>query len=388
MFQPLNRYITSPGRLFLTAGLILAITVSCTRDPVDPEREAVFNESEFTFQMVMASEPILDVVAASASDGRLAAAVQTGSGEVTVVESSAGAWSEIGTITDTGLEIAFVDIAPAQSGAWWILLTDFNVGPRLYRVGAGLDSTLTIPSYASAAWDTVRSCISSDSDGRPIVIARAFGESLIRAALVDTGWALSPVAQTSESSRALDFLVESTGEEHLVFRALLGGTASYQHIEPDSVTTASIVRTEEHLTLSSESDGTAHILGPLSDINIIVFWNVDVGLDLPETLTRTLELYLPSSAAVFDLDDRPYLLCGKFRSPGRYDLLMFTRSPSDFDVNWEFTYILQDAPSNGARNRLQGFTLVSDALGIPHILFLSGQPGNVNSTLWEAIPRN
>jgi len=65
-----------------------------------------------------------------------------------------------------------------------------------------------------------------------------------------------------------------------------------------------------------------------------------------------------------------------------------TRSPDEWDLNWDVTPIIQDAPSNGARNRLQGFDMAIDIFRTPHIFFLNGAPGDVNSTLWEAVPKN
>ncbi len=373
----------SAGCLLVTA-LIIVVTTGCTRDPFNPDRDAVFNDEAFTFQVVIDSESIMKVTSASASDGRIGAAVTSAGWEITIMEGSAGAWSEIGTLSGDGLRTTTVDISPAN-GSWWVLASHLSEGLRLFRVGGGMDATYSIPNYEDTVWDSSSAALAVNNAGQPVIMLRARDEGLFRATMADTGWALVSLSEANASSKVLDYAITGTGEEYLVFRPLSGGTASLRYSAPDSVRTESIPRTTEFLSLALASD-RAHIIGPLSDIDILVFWDSEVGLDVPESIP-VHDTFLGYSSAALTADDRPYVVCGKFRSSDRFDLVLCTRAPDIYNINWDADAILQDSVILGIQNRMHGFTVVVDALDVPHVLFLSGNSGSALSTLYEAVPK-
>jgi len=367
----------------LAAALIVVMTTGCTRDPFNPDRSAVFNNEAFTFQVVIDSESIIKVTSASASDGRMGAAVTSSGWEITVIEGSAGAWSEIGTLSGDGLRTTTVDISPAD-GSWWVLASHLSEGLKLFQVGGGMDAAYSIPNYEDTEWDSSSAALATNSTGQPVIMLRAMDEGLFQATMADTGWALVPLSGSNASSKVLDYAITGTDEDYLVFRPLSGGTASLRYSTSDSVRTESISRTTEYLSLALASD-RAHILGPLSDIDILVFWDFEVGLDLPESIP-VHDAFMGFSSAAITADDRPYVVCGKFRASDRFDLVLCTRAPDIYNINWDADAIIQDASVLGVQNRMYGFTVVVDALDVPHILFLSGNSGSTLSTLYEAVP--
>jgi len=384
MYHQMNTARKSAGCL-LAIVLIGIVTTGCTRDPYNPEREAVFNEEAFTFQAILNSESILKITSASASDGRMAAAVTSSGWEITVIEESAGVWSKIGALSGNGLRTNTVEISPAI-GSWWVLASHVSEGLKLYRVGGGMDASYSIPNYEDTTWDSISAALSTNGAGQPVIMLRAVSEGIFQATMADTGWAVVALEEANASSKVLDYGFIGTSEQYLVYRPLGGGNASLRYSAPDSVRTEAIQRTTEFLTLAMASD-RAHILGPLSDIDILVFWDSEIGLSTPESIP-VHEPFLAHSSAAFDVDDRPYVVCGKFRTTDRFDLILCTRAPDVFNINWEVDRILQDAPTLGAQNRMFGFTVVVDALGVPHVLFLSGDSGNTLSTLYEAVPKD
>jgi len=375
------------GRIFLrylTAAIITLAMVGCTRDPFDSGRGATFNEGAFDFQVVKTADSFLKVASSSAPDGRIAVAVASASHEVTVLEESAGAWSEIGTLSGDGLRTGVVDISPAD-GSWWVLASHTTEGLRLFQVGGGLDATYSIPNYEDTEWDSISAALATNIDGEPVIILRAVSEGLFRATMADTGWALVALDESSASSKVLDVAITEADEEYLIYRPLASGLAYLNVSTTDTTLTSLIPRTTEYLSLARASD-RMHILGPLSDIDILVFWSTTEGLDVPETI-NVHDAFLLHSSAVFDTDDRPYVVCGKYRTSERFDLVLNTRDPALYNINWEITPILQDAPITGARNRMYGFTVVVDAFDTPHILFLNGSAGSLRSILYEAVPK-
>lgn len=377
--------LSKAGNRLLFAVLSLAIAVGCTRDPYDAGSEAEFNEAVFDFQVLLTDATIWDVEVASSSDGRIGAAVITGGSEVIVLEGTGGSWSEISTLSGSDLLTSTVRIAPGVSGAWWILASSATSGMKLYRVGNGIDSTLTIPSYSGADWDTIGAAIASDSGGMPTLIVRAVTVGLIRAALSDTGWALGRISGSTLNSSVFNYVLGADGDQHLLFRSLSGGQASYQYVDPDSnITTEQIPRTETSLSFTLGSDGIPYIVGPLTDVNYLVFWTIPVGLDRPESILLW-DAFLSNSAATVVSDSKPYLACAKYQGPQRFNLYMATRPSDAFNINWEFITIMSNAAWKGLNNRMMSFELVQDSSGMPHFFFITGTSGSPLSNLHEAV---
>jgi hypothetical protein len=375
------------GRIFLrylTTAIITLAMVGCTREPFDRGRDATFNEGAFDYQVVKTADSFLQVAASSAPDGRMAVAVASASREVTVLEESAGAWSEIGTLSGDGLRTGVVDISPAD-GSWWVLASHTSEGLRLFQVGGGMDATYSIPNYENTEWDSISAALATNNAGEPVIILRAVSEGLFRATMADTGWALVEINDTNASSKVLDVAFTESDEEYQLYRPLASGLTYMRYTSTDTSHAVGIPRTTDYLSLAMASD-RVHAIGPLSDINILVFWSTVEGLDVPETI-NVVDAFRRHSSAVFDTDDRPYVVCGKYRTSERFDLVLLTRDPALYNINWVHTPILQDAPITGARNRMYGFTVVVDAFDTPHILFLNGSAGSLRSILYEAVPK-
>ncbi|MFC1627990.1 hypothetical protein ACFL3H_02605 [Gemmatimonadota bacterium] len=373
------------ARCLLVTTVITVVITGCTREPYDADRKAELNEGAFTFQVVIDSESIIKVTSASASDGRMGAAVTSTGWEINVIEESAGAWSEIGTLSGDGLRTTTVDISPAN-GSWWVLASHLSEGLRLFRVGGGMDASYTIPNYGFTEWDSISAALATNNAGEPVIMLRARNEGLFQATMADTGWALVALSGSNSNSKVLDYMITGTDDEYLLYRPLLTGTASVKYSALDTVRTDPIARTTEFLSLAPASDAV-HILGPLSDVDILVLWNIEIGLDVPESIP-VHEAFLGHSSVAFTSDDRPYVICGKYRSSDRFDLVLSTRSPDLYNINWDADAILLDAPILGVQNRMHGFTVVVDAFDVPHILFLSGNAGSSLSTLYEAVPKS
>jgi hypothetical protein len=148
------------------------------------------------------------------------------------MESAAGAWVETAKLAGNGIRPGPICLAPAEAGGWWLLHAHATEGIRLERLGGLGNDSFEIPRFQSTPWDSTTASLGSDLELRPIIVARARGQGLVRAALADTGWALSLVAQTSSGSLAWDIVIDTQGYEHLAYHRLLSQSGQYQRVEP------------------------------------------------------------------------------------------------------------------------------------------------------------
>ncbi len=375
----------------LAAALIVVMATGCTRDPFNPDRGAVFNNGAFTFQVVIDSESIIKVTSASASDGRMGAAVTSSGWEITVMEGSAGAWSEIGTLSGDGLRTTTVDISPAD-GSWWVLASDTNTGMKLYRIGGTGDSTLVIPTYNTVAWDSTSQCaVVSDSQGRPITVMRAGGQGLIRAALTDTGWTHTQIAGTGIYSTLDDYARDVPGSEHIIYHRNETDPGQYSRSDIDSTITLEIPNSGSNLSLTVSTDGFPFITGSVGYQNNLLIWqlfdsDVQGAFWVSETLSLIeYELYVGNYNICVDSDAQPYVAFAVWESASTFSVFLTKHDPAAA-YGWSIIPVVEDLSRIGATNRMKIIRMLIDPMDDIHLFYLNGSTGSSVSGLWEAVP--
>ena len=374
--------------------MLLALTAGCTRQPYNPDRPEIPNEDMFTFNPVLQSATIWQVAVALSPDGHIAAAVATGYRELILLEESAGAWSTIATLSGGGLHPSSISIAPGPGGTWWVLAANTDVGQMLYRVGGAGDSSLVIPKYQQADYDSVSyAALASDDQGRPVAILQAIGEGLVRAALTDTGWVLSEIPQTGIYSTINDFAIDALGQEHLVYHISSGDDGQYRRVGLDTTITELITNSGEILALAVTSDGYPFVAGSVGQNNLLMWQLFDSETAGFYWVSETLsimgeELYVGNFDLCLNPEVKPYIAFAIWRGPGRFNLNMATRPPQSGQIGygWSLIPVVEDLARVGATNRMTVFKVVLDTDGTPHFFYLSGGSGETISSLWEAVP--
>jgi len=371
--------------------LLLALVTACTRKPFDPSPSETRNENRFTFSPVLESATIWQVAAASAPDGHIAVAAATDYRELILLESSAGAWSTIATLSGEGLHPSSISLAPGPGGAWWILASNSEVGMKLYRVGGAGDSSLVIPKFNNVAWDsTSYGALASDSQGRPVTILRAGSVGLVRAALADTGWTLSQVPQTGVYSTVDDFTIDALGREHLVFHRTSENYGQYRRADADTTISMEITNSGVNLALAVSSGGFPFVAGSVGYQDNLLVWQLldsdEVGLFwVSETLPIFEDLYVGNFDICLTSEGKPYIAFAAWQGAARFTVNMATREAGT-DHTWELVDVVKDLARVGATNRMKVFRVVIDVLDRPHFFYLSGDSGSMNSSLWVAVP--
>jgi len=378
--------------LLLPALVATALASACTRNPYDANVTESRNDDLFTFTSVVEGETIWQLEVASAPDGKIAVVIATDYREMKVLESSAGAWSTISTISGGGLHPSNLSIAPGPAGAWWVLASDTNTGMKLYRIGGSGDSTLVIPTYNSVAWDSTAQCaVVSDSQGRPYAIMRAGGQGLIRAALTDTGWAHSEVGETGLYSSLDDYALDSQGRDHALYHRNETDFGQYSRSDIDSTVILEIANSGTNLSMALSTEGYPHITGSVGYQNNLLVWQLldsdeQGAFWVSETLSlMEYELYVGNFDICLDSDDQPYVAFAVWESTSSFNIFMAKRDPSA-TYGWSVIPVVESLARIGATNRMKIFRMVVDPMDNIHLFYLNGSTGSSVSGLWEVIP--
>jgi hypothetical protein len=376
--------------LLLAAGVLFS---SCTRDPFDRGRSDKRFTNKFTYDTVLANTTVYNLDAVGSTDGRMAMAVATGLNEVTILEATAGAWSEIKTFQGGGVGPSVVQIAPGSNSAWWVLTSNSTTGIRLDRVGGAGDSTLAIPEFQSSPWDSTEGGVLEKADGRPVVYLRSSGTGLVRVALADTGWVFTQLPGSSGTGKIWDVTMDAIGNEHAVYQAVTDGAGQYYRVGVDSTHSSEIPTSGEYLALAPDSDGLPWIAGSIQGFNNLYLWTWDPtgAADLQwffQGVPQEGNLYTANSGVAIASDGRPHVFYGEFHGSERFDLTWATYDVGEDVSFWELQKVVADVPRSVRVNRMQGFRLVVDALDRPHFIFLSGTVDVDVSDLEIAVPRD
>jgi hypothetical protein len=394
--MPIRTKVHRTAGLSLSIALLLATGMlfsSCTRDPFDRGRSDRRFTNQFTYETVLANSTVYNLDAVAASDGRMAMAVATGLSEVTILESTAGAWSEIKTLQGGGVSLSLVQIAPGFNSSWWVLTSNSATGIRLDRVGGAGDSTLTIPEFQSSPWDSTEGGVAEKADGRPVLYLRSAGNALVRVALADTGWAFTELPGTSGTAKIWDVSMDGIGNEHVAYQAVTDGAGQYYRVGVDSTHSSAIPGSGDYLVLAPDADGIPWIGGSLQGFNSLHIWHWDpTGAEgmqwFIETVPQEGNLYTANTGLVLASDGQPHVLYGEFRGSERFDLTWATHDVGELIYFWRLKTVIADVPRSVSVNRLQGFRLIIDAFDRPHFIFLSGIVDVNVSNLEIAIPRD
>ncbi len=378
--------------LLLPALAATALASACTRNPYDPNAAESRNEGYFSFTPVLEGESIWQLAVASAPDGKIAAVIATDYREMKILESSAGTWSTISTISGGGLHPSYLSIAPGPAGAWWVLASNSDTGMKLYRIGGAGDSTLVIPPYNTVAWDSTSQCaVVSDNQGRPITIMRAGGQGLIRAALADTGWTHSRIAETGLYSILDDFARDSKGREHILYHRYETDVGQYSRSDIDSTITLEIANSGSNLALTVSTDGFPFVAGSVDYQNNLLIWQLfdsdEQGVFwVSETLSLLEhELYVGNFDICIDSDAQPYVAFAVWESASTFGVYLAMRDPAAA-YGWSTIPVVEGLSRVGATNRMRIFRMVKDPMDDIHVFYVNGRTGSSVSGLWEAVP--
>jgi hypothetical protein len=374
------------------AALTASLLGACTRDPFDRTRPVQLFNNDFDYQVIIPAATLQTFSVASDGTGRMGLAASTGIHEVKVLESAAGTWSEVATITGAGLNGRLLDIAPGPMGAWWVLASDSGVGMRLFRVGGAGDLSLTLPLYSSASWDSTGAVLTSDLDGRPVAYLVAHGLRLVRATLADTGWVLTEVVDTTGTAYAWDAVTTSDGIEHVVYRTSSAGTNFYRRVDADSIYTVEVYQSSGSLALSPLLGGITYIGGTRSDRSLILWkWEYEGEAESWAAEFLPVDDRNPFSghlAVAMAADATPYTLFVIYNDSERISVLLGSRSPDFPGINWTSDPVVEDLPWRGIADRRFGFHILLDTMDRPVIFFLSAPADEVDSSLYVAVPRS
>lgn len=378
--------------LLFPALIVSALASACTRNPYDANVTESRNDDFFTHNSVLEGETIWQLAVASAPDGKIAAVIATDYREMKILESSAGAWSIISTISGGGLHPSYLSIAPGPAGSWWVLASDSNTGMKLYRIGGSGDSTLVIPTYNTVAWDsTSQSAVVSDSQGRPITVMHSGGQGLIRAALTDTGWTHTRIAGTGLYTTLDDFAIDPLGSEHILYHRDETDSGQYGQSDIDSTITLEIPNSGSNLSLTVSAVGSPFVTGSVGYQNNLMIWQL---LDSDEQgafwVSETLslleyELYIGNFDICVDSDDQPYVAFAVWESSSSFSVFMTKRDPAA-TYGWSVIPVVEGLSRIGATNRMKIFRMVIDSMDDIHLFYVNGSTGSSVSGLWEAVP--
>ena len=378
--------------LLLPALVATALASACSRNPFDPNVSESRNEKLFRYTSVLEGETIWQLAVASAPDGKIAAVVATDYREMKIVESSAGTWNTISTISGGGLHPSHLSIAPGPAGAWWVLASDTDTGMKLYRIGGTGDSTLVIPTYNSVAWDSLNhSAVASDGQGRPIAIMHAGGLGFIRAALTDTGWTHSQIQETGLYSILDDFAIDALGREHILFHRSDIAPGEYIRSDNDSTITLFIPNSDFNLALTVSTNGFPFVAGSVDYQDNLLIWQLldsnEVGVFwVSETLSLLEhELYVGNFDICIDSDHQPYVAFAVWESASNFGVYLAMRDPGA-NIGWSTIPVVEGLSRIGATNRMKIFRMVKDPMDDIHVFYVNGATGSSVSGLWEAVP--
>jgi hypothetical protein len=380
--------VATPLLAVLSAALMLG---ACTRDPFDRSRPVLLFEDDFDYSVIIPSADIRSFTVASDGAGHRALAIANGSHGITVKESAASVWTDAGSITSSGLNGEMVDLAAGPMGSWWVLASDSGVGMRLFRVGGAGDSSLTIPKFQNAEWDSLGAVLTSDLGGHPVAYLIARGLQMIRATLADTGWAFTEIPLTTATAMAWDAVVTADGTEHLVFRRTSVGASFYQRISTDSTHTSEVPNSGGLMAITATPANVPYLAGPMADYLSLRLWKQEDDL-----YTWNAEV-LPASnrqpvgghfAVALAADGTPYVLWAFYNDTERISVVMSSRSPDVYNLNWSADSVAEDIPWRGSTDRRNGFRILLDDLDRPMIFFLSAAADEVDSALYVAVLRD
>jgi hypothetical protein len=145
----------------------------------------------------------------------------------------------------------------------------------------------------------------------------------------------------------------------------------------------------DYLTMTLGEGDIPYLVAPLGTTGQIRMWYQNDGYWWSSELLPISGLHpFPSRMGVrFDSDDKPHVAFSAFRGTERYDLYWATRAAGVPGVNWDRYPVVADVPRAGHIDRPFGVCLILDALGRPHLFYLSGVRGDFDSALWLAVPR-
>ena len=399
-----SRAVSPHSLLVVLLVTAIAAVTGCTRDPFDAERPEQRFENKYTYTTILPNEDISYVAAAVAADGRMAVAAFTGLRELTILESTAGAWSEIKTLSGNGIIARVVDLAAGADGSWWVAASNTDTGAKLYRIGGPGDAVYTPPDSANVPWDALdeRIAVQWDStealvavqpDGWPILALRSPGRGLVHAALADTGWALSLIQNSTDTGFLWDMAVDENGVIHTIFQPSSTATGHYSRVGSDSTHSSEIPGSGAFLALALDADNLPFVAGGASGISRLRLWHWRP--DTPVTTWPSEELpldtsepYLANCGIVIETDETPHFYFALFHGSQRFDLMWGTRSPETAGFGWSLDPIVRDIPHMGDATRLRGFKVLLDTFDRPNFIFLTAPIDRLNADLVVAVPRD
>ncbi len=388
--SPTRTVVATPLLAVILAALVLG---ACTRNPFDRSRPVLLFEDNYDYSVIVSSADIRSFAVASDDAGHQGVAIANGSHGITVKESAAGVWTDAGSITSSGLNGQLVDLASGAMGAWWVLASDSGVGMRLFRVGGAGDSSLTIPKFQNANWDSLGAVLTSDIGGHPIAYLVARGLHLVRATLADTGWALTEIPLTTATALAWDAVVTADGTEHLTYRRTSVGASFYQQVSGDSIYTSEIPNSGGLLAITATPANVPYLAGPMADYLSLRLWTWRT----PGDETSWDAEILPASSrqpvgghfdVILAADGKPYVLWAFYNDTERISVVMSSRSPDVYGLNWSADSVAEDIPWRGSTDRRNRFQILLDDLDRPMIFFLSAAADEVDSALYVAVLRD
>lgn len=374
--------------LLLTLGVLAA--AACTRDPFDRGRPEIRFPDKYDYRVVLPASAIHSINVDRAPDGRLGIAVAGQDERVTLYESAAGTWIEVRTLSEDSIRVDALDLAAAPMGDWWVLTGREGGGVLLFRLNAGGDSTIVVPQMGIVAWDSTNAVLASDAAGHPIMLLRRGTLGLYQVTRADTGWVFDPIAGTNGVTPPVDIVVDGSDQVHELYYSQGGQTANYRRVGTDSTHTSVVPNSGLDGALAVDTFPDPWVIGTLGSTSQLYLWRQEDGSAdwYAEPLPiNGIDPFPAHFALALDGDDRPWALYSAFHGAERYDLYLATRNPDVVGINWDREPVVQDVPKSGVTDRQLSFRMLLDDLGTLHIFYLTGEPGDQMSALYEVIPR-
>ena len=324
--------------------------------------------------------------------GVLGVAAMVEGGEIIILTNELGQWEELGRIeASTSSSKPHLDIAPASSGFWFVLVSDDMNGIVLHCTDGSTNTEQTFSWFLESSWDDECGTIQTTVDGNISALLKGNTRGPVLCVRTGDTWVYSEIPGTTESAQILSYLTDSAGQHNVLYQTSLPAYPAYTRFNSERWMNSTEVRMRSQgsdagapLKLSISDNTNLRAIGFDFSQDMLVMWEYGGDDDWdPQALPIREDVLIRAHLSVTTTPDGvPHLAVARFNGMSRYDLLWYSYLAS----RWELSTVSRGLHRAGLIDPVQ-MAEAGMAGAVPHLVFAEFDSGGEQAVLWDAVQR-